>query len=172
MKRRFPTGLKVFLIIASVVVSIWAFWLISIGRALSWDVHENLTAEQKIDYSKRAMMPELADCVERYGVRGLMDAEYMIETYRYDSVDAMCDALPEGSREGIEGTLANATPTDSKDIKGKRVKLYHIEYGLPLLPEDQVEEKYYVYTYNAFQHYYIYEYGDGTYRFAADVATC
>ena len=99
MRRRFPTGLKVFLIIASVFITFYGILFIQVLRAVSWKAHEDLTDKQKTDFSEMALMPGLAPSVERYGIKGWQDAEYLIETYRYDSVDAMCDALPDGCRE-------------------------------------------------------------------------
>ena len=169
MRRRFPTGLKVFLIIASVFLTIYGILFIQVARAVSWKAHEDLTDKQKSDFSEMALMPGLAPSVERYGIKGWQDAEYLIETYRYDSVDALCDALPNGCSESIRKTLETGTPTNEKDVKGKHIKRYDVSYGLPLVSDDEAEEEHYAYTY-AFRDYYIYEYSDGTYRFAADVA--
>ena len=170
MKRRFPTGLKVFLIIASVFITIYGFFFIQIARALSWKVHDDLTDKKKSEFSEMALMPGLAPSIERYGIKGWQDAEYLIETYKYDSVDAMCDALPEGCRDSVVKTLEETTPAGSKDANGKRIKRYDVTYGLPLISDDQMEEETHSYTLGAFRDYYIYEYSDGTYRFAVDVA--
>lgn len=170
MRRRFPTGLKVFLIIASVFLTIYGILFIQVARAVSWKVHDDLTDKQKSEFSEMAQMPGMAPSVERYGIKGWQDAEYLIETYRYDSVDALCDSLPDGCRDSIKQTLATVTPISSKDVKGKRIKRYDISYGLPLVSDDEMEEETYTYTLGAFRDYYIYEYSDGTYRFAADVA--
>lgn len=169
MRRRFPTGLKVFLIIASVFLTFYGIMFIQVARAVSWKAHEDLTDKQKSEFSEMALMPGLAPSVERYGIKGWQDAEYLIETYRYDSVDALCDSLPDGCRDSIVQTLATVTPVSSKDVQGKHIKRYDISYGLPLVSDDEAEEESYSYTY-AFRDYYIYEYSDGTYRFAADVA--
>ena len=169
MRRRFPTGLKVFLIIASVFITFYGILFIQVARAVSWKAHEDLTDKQKTEFSEMALMPGLAPSVERYGIKGWQDAEYLIETYRYDSVDAMCDAMPDGYRDSIEKTLATGTSTSSKDVKGKHIKRYDISYGLPLVSDDGTDDEFHSYTY-AFRDYYIYEYPDGTYRFAADVA--
>jgi hypothetical protein len=131
-----------------------------------------MTDEEKIDFSNRALYPALADCLERRADRGLRDAEYLIETYRYSSVEEMCGALPAGCRDAVEYTLENATPVEGKDMKGVKIKLYNIEYALPLLDKNTAPEKYKVYTYNAFHDYFIYEYEDGSYRFAATISTC
>ena len=169
MRRRFPTGLKVFLIIASVFLTIYGFLFIQVARAVTWKVHDDLTDKQKSDFSEMARMPGMASAIERYGIKGWQDAEYLIETYRYDSVDALCNAMPVGCSDSIRKTLETGTPTSEKDAAGKRMKRYDVAYGLPLISDDQAEEEHYAYTY-AFRDYYIYEYSDGTYRFAADVA--
>ena len=129
MRRRFPTGLKVFLIIASVFLTFYGFLFIQVARAVSWKVHEDLTDKQKTEFGEMARMPGLAPSVERYGIKGWQDAEYLIETYRYDSVDAMCGSLPDGCRDSIEKSLETGTPTSAKDVKGKRIKRYdHIPF--------------------------------------------
>ena len=170
MRRRFPTGLKVFLIIASVFLTFYGFLFIQVARAVSWKVHEDLTDKQKTEFGEMARMPGLAPSVERYGIKGWQDAEYLIETYRYDSVDALCDSLPVGCRDSIVKSIETGTPTTAKDVKGKRIKRYDVSYGLPMVSDDELEEETYSYTFGAFRDYYIYEYSDGTYRFAADVA--
>ena len=170
MRRRFPTGLKVFLIIASVFLTFYGILFIQVARAVSWKVHDGLTDKQKSEFSEMALMPGLAPSVERYGIKGWQDAEYLIETYRYDSVEALCDSLPVGCRDSIVKSIETGTPTTAKDVKGKRIKRYDISYGLPLVSDDELEEETYSYTFGAFRDYYIYEYSDGTYRFAADVA--
>ena len=170
MRRRFPIGLKIFLIIASVFLTFYGIMFIQVARAVSWKVHDNLTDKQKTEFGEMALMPAMAPSIERYGIKGWQDAEYLIETYRYDSVDALCDAMPDGCRESIEKTLATGTFTYTKDAGGKRIKRYDVGYGLPLISDDQAREQLDVYEYGAFRDYYIYEYSDGTYRFAADVA--
>ena len=170
MRRRFPTGLKVFLIIASVFLTIYGFLFIQVARAVTWKVHDDLTDKQKSDFSEMARMPGMASAIERYGIKGWQDAEYLIETYRYDSVDALCNAMPDGCSDSIRKTLETGTPTSEKDAAGKRMKRYDVAYGLPLISDDEAREMLTVYEYGAFHDYYIYEYSDGTYRFAADVA--
>ena len=170
MRRRFPIGLKIFLIIASVFLTFYGILFIQVARAVSWKVNDNLTDKQKTEFSQMALMPGMAPSVERYGIKGWQDAEYLIETYRYDSVDALCDALPDGCRECVETTLAAGASTTSKDAEGKRIKRYDVAYGLPLVSDEQAREEFDAYEYGAFRDYYIYEYSDGTYRFAADVA--
>ena len=170
MRRRFPIGLKIFLIIASVFLTFYGIMFIQVARAVSWKVHDNLTDKQKTEFSEMALMPAMAPSIERYGIKGWQDAEYLIETYRYDGVDALCDAMPEGCRESIEKTLATGTFTYTKDAGGKRIKRYDVGYGLPLISDDEARETLNVYEYGAFRDYYVYEYSDGTYRFAADVA--
>ena len=171
MKKGFAIGLGIFATIGLLFGAIIFMFIRGYVNASKWSVHETMTMEEKDDYSNRALFPELADSLERLGKRGARDVEYMVETYQYDSLEEMYAALPSGCEVAIEYTLENANPTASEDITGTAVTRYEIEYVLPVRDKNTVPEEYEVYTYNAFHHYYVYEYEDGTYRFAANICT-
>ena len=172
MKKGFLIGLGIFLTIALTFGALVFMFIRNYVNAFKWSVHKTMTVEEKDRFSNMALYPELADCLERCADRGMRDAEYLIETYRYNSVEEMCEALPDGCRDTVERTLKEVEPAIGKDMKDTPVRLYKIEYGLPLRDGDTIDEKYKVYTYNAFHDYYLYEYDDGTYRFAATISTC
>lgn len=172
MKKGFAIGFGIFLTIALMFGALIFMFIRGYVNAVKWDVHETMTAEEKDRFSNMALYPALADCLERRADRGMRDAEYLIETYRYGSVEEMCAALPAGCKDSVEMTLEEAVPEIGKDMKGTPVKLYKIMYGLPLLDKNTAPDEYKVYTYNAFHDYYVYEYEDGTYRFAAVISTC
>ena len=65
MRRRFPIGLKIFLIIASVFLTFYGIMFIQVARAVSWKVHDNLTDKQKTEFSEMALMPAMAPSIER-----------------------------------------------------------------------------------------------------------
>lgn len=171
MKKGFAIGLGIFATIGLLFGAIIFMFIRGYVNAFKWSVHETMTMEEKDDYSNRALFPELAGSLERLGKRGARDAEYMIETYQYESLEEMYEALPDGCEEAIEYTFEHAEPTESEDITGTAIMCYEIEYVLPVRDKNTVPEEYEVYTYNAFHHYYVYEYEDGTYRFAAKIST-
>ena len=172
MKKGFAIGLGIFLAIGLLFGALIFMFIRNYVNAFKWDVHETMTMEEKEDFSYRALYPELADCLERRADKGMRDAEYLIETYQYSSVEEMCEALPGSCTEAVTYTLENVTPEQSEDMKGVSVMRYRVEGSLPLLDNDSAPDEYKVYTYNAFHHYYIYEYEDGTYRFASTISTC
>ena len=171
MKKGFLIGLGIFLTIALTFGALIFMFIFNYVNAFKWEVHEPMTAEQQKEYGYKALYPELASCFERYGVKGMRDAEYLVETFRYNSLDEMYEALPEGCRDSIGLTLQDTAPEDSEDVKGAPVKRYRISSGLPLLDEDTIPEEYEFYTYGVFHDYYVYEYEDGTYRFATVIST-
>ncbi len=171
MKKGFAIGLGIFLSIGLLFGALIFMFIRNYVNAFKWDVHETMTMEEKEDFSYRALYPGLADCLERSADKGMRDAEYLIETYKYNSVEEMCEAVP-GCTEAVTYTLENITPEQSEDMKGVSVKRYAVAGFLPLLDKDSAPDKYKVYTYNAFHDYFIYEYEDGTYRFASTISTC
>lgn len=171
MKKGFAIGFGIFGMIALLFGALIFMFIRGYVNAFKWEVHEPMTAEQQDKYSNMALFPELAPCFERYGVKGMRDAEYQVESYKYNSLDEMYEALPEGCEEAIEYTFENAEPTASEDITGTAVTCYQIDYVLPLLDEDTIPEEYEFYTYGAFHDYYVFEYEDGTYRFATVIST-
>ena len=121
-------------------------------KATNWTIHDPMSDEGKELYSNAVLLPGLSACFERYADKGVRDSDYMVETYSYQSVSEMCDALPKGC--------------NAEDIYGTPVKRYQINTGLPLIDQEAVTEKYrYAYA-GAFIYYYVLEYSDGTCRFA------
>lgn len=168
MKKGFVIGLT---IVGSICVLMAAYVIITIANYLNadkWELHRNIPDDRKDLYSNVALMPELSGSLDRYGIRGIRDFEYMVETKSYDSVDAMCADLPEGCNEGITKALEQ-TPHHALDIDGHEVAQYVIESGLPLVDKDSIDEKYKNAYTGAFISYYVLKYSDGTYRFAVDI---
>ena len=110
MKKGFLIGLGIFLTIALTFGALVFMFIRNYVNAFKWSVHKTMTAEEKDSFSNMALYPELADCLERCADRGMRDAEYLIETYRYNSVEEMCEALPDGCRDTVERTLEEVEP--------------------------------------------------------------
>ena len=135
-------------------------------KATNWTIHDPMSDEGKELYSNAVLLPGLSACFERYADKGVRDSDYMVETYSYQSVSEMCDALPKGCNEGIKAALDEGVYENAEDIYGTPVKRYQINTGLPLIDQEAVIEKYrYAYA-GAFIYYYVLEYSDGTCRFA------
>jgi hypothetical protein len=141
-----------------------------LNNQMKWEIHEPMDAAMQEDFSYRALLPETAGIWERYGERGLRDAEYMLESHMFGSADEMYNALPSDYKEGIEESIKSGTAEKNTDIKGNTVESIQIQY-LPLATKDELPKKYEYYTYGVFTEYYILDYGNGCYRIAVKIAT-
>ena len=151
-------------------VLIYGTFYLHFRRQMTWTVKEFTTAESREDYACRALMPGIADTLERYGRRGMRDSEDMLESRSFGSLDEMIKALPEGFEDAIKKTVKEAKPEQSKDITGKNVTMYGVMYQLPMASKEDLDKKYEYYFYGVRMSHYILQYEDGTYRFAISIA--
>ena len=151
-------------------VLIYGTFYLHFRRQMTWTVKEFTTAESREDYARRALMPGIADILERYGRRGMRDSEDMLESRAFSSLDEMIEALPKGCEDAVRKTIKNAEPKESKDITGKSVTMYGVMYQLPQAKRGDLDNKYEYYFYGVRMSHYILEYEDGTYRFAVSIA--
>ena len=138
------------------------FW--GMSSLVRFHVYENLSHEQKASNARAALMPDIADYVERYGLRGFQDVDCQVETVKFDSIDNLVAAIP-----SLECYKRSAT-SDGSDIKGKKAKVYELDTVRPfngrksVLPLDfsyvkpDSQEEYWIWKYS------IYEYKDGSCR--------
>ena len=159
----------VFSIILANILMIGTFYL-HFQRQMTWTVREFTTNEEKADYACRALMPGIADILERYGRRGMRDSEDMLESRAFTSLDEMIESLPKGCEDAVRNTMKDAEPKQSKDITGKSVTMYGVMYQLPMAKREDLDKKYEYYFYGVHMSHYILEYEDGTYRFAVSIA--
>ena len=166
MKIRVPFGLVIGLIPLILFLLVFAFGY----SIVSWQVKTDFTSEDKVYLAQKALIPELADYVERTGTRGFQDVDLQIETCAFSSVDELCAALPPEA-EDVVRRVFDSTPESAADLKRKRVKEYKIDSICPfdnrnsLLPLDLgIVDKYELMKYWEWD-YSVYEYKDGTYRF-------
>lgn len=106
-----------------------------------------------------------ANYIERYGVRGFVDADCQIETVTFNSMNNLTSAMP------FLECYKDSPVSSGKDIKGKKAKVYELDTVrlfnsrssvLPLsfdLVEKDSEKEYWTLE------YIIFEYSDGTCRF-------
>ncbi len=160
----------VFAIVLFLAAVLTGAFILHLNKQMKWDIHEPMDAAEQEDFSYRALLPQTAGIWERYGERGLRDAEYMLESRMFGSPDEMYNALPADYAEGIDESLKNVTSETSTDLYGNTVERIQIQY-LPIATKDELPKKYEYYTYGCFIKYYILDYGNGCYRIAVDIAT-
>ena len=133
----------------------------------TYQTKSNLSDEGKASLAKEALMPQIAQYIERYGTRGFQDVDLQIETRTFKSIDELVEAMPYlASYKGSESVSGS-------DVKGKSAKVYEIaevrpcgtrpmplplNYGIVDSDSPSTME-YYTWKYS------IYEYKDGSCRF-------
>ena len=158
----FLTGFVIFLLLLG-------YYFYNVDRCikadLKWNDQTDMSAVDKERWSYYVAFPEAEHCFEYYSVRGVVDPRYMIETRAYQSVEEMCDDLPEGCEDAISSALLSE-PKEEEDTRGVDIKQYKVENDrLPLISNDEIERKYDAYAVAGWREYYVNEYEDGTYRF-------
>lgn len=137
----------------------WAYSLIG------FQVHNNLSYEAKESQAEQALIPGIAEYVERYGLRGFQDTDLQIETVKFSSIDELVETFP------YLACYENAETYDGKDVKNKSATVYEIETFSPskdrtaclpldtgsLKPDSQINSWTWKYS--------IYEYKGGSCRF-------
>ena len=157
--------IRVIVIILSVLAIFYGLVFLGLSSFTRFQVHENLSYEQKASNARAALMLDVAGYVERYGLRGFQDVDCQVETVKFDSIDNLVAAIP-----SLECYKSSAT-SEGTDIKGKKAKIYEIDRVRPcegrksVLPLDfshvdkNSQEEYWIWKYS------IYEYKDGSCRF-------
>ena len=169
MKKGFIIGLSIFLGIFALIAAVVIMFYVHLSNQMKWSVHEPMDRAQQVELSSMALIPDVADQFIRYGDRGLRDSEYMAESYLYEDLDDMLASLPADYAPCIKDALKEGYAQDF-DIKGEPVKRYEI-HVLPQATREELDPKYEYYFYGTFHHYYVLQYDDGTYRFAAETDT-
>lgn len=158
-------SIRTYLIILLIPALIIGFVFLGIAGITTFHVHKNLSYNEKTQYANYALMPDIANYIERYGVRGFMDADCQIETVTFNSIDNLTSAMP------FLECYKDSPVSSGKDIKGKKAKVYELDTVrlfnsrssvLPLsfdLVEKDSQEEYWTLKYS------IFEYSDGTCRF-------
>ena len=98
----------------------------------SFHVHSNFTAEEKASLAKSALMPQIANYIERDGVRGFQDADLQIETKTFASIDELVAAMPS------LGCYKNSKVSRGSDVKGKSAKKYELAKVCPVSSRQSV----------------------------------
>ena len=158
---------NVLIIIAIPVALYLIIGLIFMFSFATYQTKSNLSDEGKASLAKEALMPQIAQYVERYGTRGFQDVDLQIETRTFKNFDELVEAMPYLAR------YKDSESVSGSDIKGKCAKVYEIaevrpcgnrptplplNYGIVDSDSPSTME-YYTWKYS------IYEYKDGSCRF-------
>lgn len=157
-------GWKIAIGIISFLVLFNAIWLVRGMRMMKWKISEPMSQEQQETFSLKARIPSTAGVWERYGVRGLRDPEYMLESDLYRNIDELVKALPM-YEANIEQAFENEC-LETQDIKGVPVARYTVK-NIKQASKDGMDGV--NYDYGAIIYYYVIQYEDGSLRFIADI---
>ena len=153
------------IILTAIPVILGVLFFRGLFSLASFHVTKDLSYDAKVSQAKQALLPDIAQYVDRYGLRGFQDVDLQIETVKFDSIDELVATFPYLSSYGTSETHIG------NDVKNKKATVYEIETfkpskdetsSLPLdtgsiKPDSQVK--------NWTWEYSIYEYSDGSCRF-------
>lgn len=107
----------------------------------TWEMHENMSDEEKERYCNMVLAPELKDYCMRCGIKPeLKTVDGKITRVCIECTS--CDALPEKYREAAEKALKTDKGFSSRDLNDQNVEVYTIEDGLPLTDVNDLPEEY------------------------------
>lgn len=158
------TAGKVIILIAIPVIVVVLFFR-GLYSLASFHVTKDLSYDAKVSMAEQALLPDIAQYVERYGLRGFQDVDLQIETVKFDSKSELIETFPYLSSYGT------VEPHSGRDVKDKKVTVYEIESfkpsrdKSPTLPLDTSSIKPDSQNKNWTWEYSIYEYSDGSCRF-------
>lgn len=153
------------IIIAAIPVILIVLFFRGLFSLASFKVTGDLSEDTKVSMAEQALLPDIAEYVDRYGLRGFQDVDLQIETVKFDSIDDLVKAFPYLS------SYRSAQTHTGSDFKNKKATIYEIESFKPSqdntssLPLDtssikpESQKKSWTWEYS------IYEYSDGSCRF-------
>lgn len=153
------------IIIAAIPVILIVLFFRGLFSLASFKVTGDLSEDAKVSMAEQALLPDIAEYVDRYGLRGFQDVDLQIETVKFDSIDDLVKAFPYLS------SYRSAQTHTGSDFKNKKATIYEIESFKPSrdktssLPLDtssikpESQKKSWTWEYS------IYEYSDGSCRF-------
>ncbi|MDO4421422.1 MAG: hypothetical protein Q4C15_05160 [Eubacteriales bacterium] len=150
------------IIIAAIPVILIVLFFRGLFSLASFKVTGNLSEDAKVSMAEQALLPDIAEYVDRYGLRGFQDVDLQIETVKFDSIDDLVKAFPYLS------SYRSAQTHTGSDFKNKKVTIYEIESFKPSqdntssLPLDTSSIKPESQKKNRTWEYSIYEYSNGS----------
>lgn len=141
MSRKISKYNMMLIIVSSIAVLVLMFiCLASIQNMLNatrWELHQEMTDEEKERFSSMALIPELKDHCVRYGKKTINYTKTRI------CVECTsCDSLPEKYRAAADKALRSDESFSSEDLNDQNVEVYTIEDGLPLADVNDLPEEY------------------------------
>ena len=153
------------IIIAAIPVILIVLFFRGLFSLAGFKVTKDLSDDAKVSQAEQALLPDIAEYVDRYGLRGFQDVDLQIETVKFDSIDELVSAFPYLS------SYKSAQTHTGSDVKNKKATIYEIESFKPFqdnkssLPLDTSSIKPESQRKNWTWEYSIYEYSDGSCRF-------
>ena len=157
--------IRIIIIIIAIPALLYGLVMLGCASLYKFKVYNDSSYEEKARSANSALMPQVAEYVERHGLRGFQDVDCQVETRLFDNIDDLTAAIP-----SLE-CYKTSTTKSGNDVKGKKVTVYEIDSVRPcegrtsVLPLDfslvkaDSQENYWTWDYS------IYEYKDGSCRF-------
>ena len=112
---------RIVFIALAVAVAPFLLAMIFFAPLTTFQWHGNLSSEDRVSLAEQALMPQIADYVERYGTRGFQDIELQIETVKFISMEEMAEKLNLGR------AIDDLKATKGSDNKGKKEATYELD---------------------------------------------
>ena len=82
------------IIIAAIPVILIVLFFRGLFSLAGFKVTKDLSEDAKVSMAEQALLPDMAEYVDRYGLRGFQDVDLQIETVKFDSIDELVSAFP------------------------------------------------------------------------------
>ena len=153
---------KVFVIavISFSVIFMAGLYLVTMNNLLNsyrWELHEEMTDEEKERFCSMALIPELKDHCVRYGKKTINYTKTLI------CVEcSSCGKLPEKYQAAFDKALKSDDSFNSTDLNDQTVKYFNINEGMPLADVNDLPAEYRDLANRVIEkHYQVMSYGDG-----------
>ena len=165
------------IIIAAIPVILIVLFFRGLFSLAGFKVTKDLSDDAKVSQAEQALLPDIAEYVDRYGLRGFQDVDLQIETVKFDSIDELIETVKFDSIDELVSAFPylssykSAQTHTGSDVKNKKATIYEIESFKPFqdnkssLPLDTSSIKPESQRKNWTWEYSIYEYSDGSCRF-------
>lgn len=162
--------LRTVLIILAAIAGFYILTIISFAPLTTFQWHGNLSSEDQASLARQALMPQIADYVERYGTRGFQDPDLQIETVKFSSLEEMAEKLKLGraidelnAAKGSDKKVKNEATYELESVRPCDGGSSKIIVDISLVGPDSQRTDW---TW----HYSVQEYKDGSCRFIVRVA--
>ena len=161
---------RIVLIVLAAIAAFFLFVMIAFAPMTTCQWHGNLSLEDRVSLAEQALMPRIADYVERYGTRGFQDPDLQIETVKFSSLEEMAEKLKLGraidelnAAKGSDKKVKNEATYELESVRPCDGGSSKIIVDISLVGPDSQRTDW---TW----HYSVQEYKDGSCRFIVRVA--